>query len=112
MATTPLSEMTMSKLTLEEQLVWDYIEQESNDLVLEIQAKIAIDGYTKATPNEESAPETLALKVMSLAMIKTLAILTEKRGHPNMAMAYMQIVPMHVAMVQELTIKQMRGEMI
>lgn len=91
-----------------EKMIWDYIEEESNELVLKVQEMVAQDGFTASMPDQRSAPETLALKIMSAAMVKTLAILVEKLGHTNLAMAYMQTVPMHVEYVKELTIRGMR----
>lgn len=97
-------------MTDQEKMLWQYIDQESDELVLEIQERVSRDGFCASMPDSESAPEAIAMKIMSSAMVKTLALLTEKLGHPNIGLAYLQLVPMHVDLIKELTIKEMRSQ--
>lgn len=98
----------MAAMTPEEQTLWDYIEEESSELVLRTLECVEMDGFHKSHPNENSAVETVAMKVLSAAYIKTLALLVEKMNHPSLAMAYMQTIPLHVELIKGLTIKELR----
>lgn len=98
----------MAAMTNEERVLWEYIEEESSELVLRTLECVEIDGFQRSHPNENTAVETVAMKVLSAAFIKTLALLVEKMNHPSLAMAYMQTVPMHVELIKGLTIKELR----
>lgn len=96
----------MSSMTVEERIQWEYVDMESNELMLDVLARIKDDGFQVAMPDPNSAVETLALKVLSQAMVKTLALLVEKLEHPSLAMAYMQMAPMHAELVKLYTLKE------
>lgn len=100
----------MTAMTPEERMLWDYIEEESSELVLRTLECVELDGFHKSQPNENSAVETVAMKVLSAAFVKTLALLVEKMNHPSLAMAYMQTIPMHVELIKGLTIKELRQQ--
>lgn len=98
----------VAAMTPEERMLWEYIEEESSELVLRTLECVEIDGFHKSHPSEDHAVETVAMKVLSAAFIKTLALLVEKTGYPSLAMAYMQTVPMHVELIKAYTIKELR----
>lgn len=98
----------MTAMTVDEQNAWDYIEEESNELVLEVANRVQGDGFGALMPDERTACEVLAFKILSQAMIKQLAIMTEKINHPNLAMAYMQMAPMHASIIQTMLVKDMK----
>ena len=102
---TPSLEMAMAMMTSEEKMMWDYIEEESNDLLLKIKENIQFDGFKDLHGNTNAEVETLALKVVSLTMIKQLAILCETLAHPDIGIAYMQIVPMHADLIKTYVMK-------
>lgn len=89
-------------MTPEDKILWDYIDEESNYLLLRLNQGIKTDGYARAGASEEA----IAMKVLSAAMIKTLAITCEKINHPCLATAYMQTIPMHTELIKIFLMKQ------
>lgn len=89
----------------------DYVETESDDLVLKVLEQVKNDGFSRALDDEENGVEMVALKVLSQAMIKCLALMTEKMNHPSLAMAYMQIVPMHTNVVKNMMVRDLKRQL-
>lgn len=98
----------MTEMSVNEKIMYDYIDEESNELLLEVAQRVAADGYEKLMTDDRTGAEVLAFKILSQAMIKQLALMTEKIDHPNLAMAYIQVAPMHATYVQELLIQGMK----
>lgn len=97
-------------MTAEEQVVWDYVLEESSELVLETIRRIEEDGFDRSHPNPETGAEIVALKILSHAYVKTLALLCEKMNHPGVAVAYMQVLPLHVELVKFYTLKELQNK--
>lgn len=95
-------------MTPEEKMLWDYVDEESSDLALKVMADVEHDGFNRGTVDERVATELVAIKVLSAATIKTLALLVEKVNHPDLVGAYMQMVPMHVDLVKTLVMKDFK----
>jgi hypothetical protein len=89
-------------MTPKDKILWDYIDEESNDLLLRLNQEIKDDGFTGSGKSEE----VIAMKVLSAAMIKTLAITCEKINHPCLATAYMQTIPLHTELIKIFLMKQ------
>lgn len=87
-------------MTREEQVLWDYIEQESDELVLQMSKNVADDGFDRV-----DGPEIVTLKIMSAAVVKMLAIATEKTGRLDLATAYMEMVPMQIELIKVYSFK-------
>lgn len=102
--------MATHKLSSDDQLMLEYIEEESNSLVLEIKSKIENDGYLNAAGSEIINLEVVSLKIISMAMIKVLALAVEKLNHHNLAAAYLQLVPLHTELIKLYLIKEMLRE--
>ena len=94
-----------SKMTSEEQMLWDYVEDESNELLLRMVDNVVCDGYNKGSG--ASSAEMVALKILSAAIVKTLAVATERLGNYDLATAYMDMVPMHVELIKVYTFRAM-----
>lgn len=92
--------MTAEPMTREEQVLWDYIEQESDELVLQMSKNVADDGFDRV-----DGPEIVTLKIMSAAVVKMLAIATEKTGRLDLATAYMEMVPMQIELIKVYSFK-------
>lgn len=92
-----------------ERTLWDYIEEESDELMIYVRDCIVKDGFDKALEGSIMSPETLSLKVLSHAMIKTLAILVEKTNHPSLARAYLDLAPMHSELIKIYLLKEKRA---
>lgn len=101
-------------MTEQETILWDYIDEESNDLLLEIAKRVKDDGFSAAVEApiamHDAAEELLGLKIVSQTMVKQLALLAEKIDHPDLVQAYMTIVPLHVGMIKYLMMIQARQE--
>lgn len=93
-------------LTGEQQVHWQYLEEESNELLLRVLQDVEKDGFAGVLVREDVAVETLTLKLVSMTMVKCLALLMEKLGHDNLPMAYMQATTMHVELVKYYMMKQ------
>lgn len=90
----------MTKLTTEEQTLWELIELESDDVVLEVFEKIAPYG---SMANQHV--DDMAIKVLSQALIKVLAIAAEKTGD-SLPHAYLKMSPMHAELVKFYMLKE------
>jgi hypothetical protein len=90
-------------MTSEEQMLWDYVEDESNELLLTMGKNVEADGYDRA-PGPASVDDVV-LKVLSAAIVKTLAVATERVGNYDLATAYMKMVPMHVELIKVYTFR-------
>lgn len=98
--------MVTEPMTGEEQVLWDYIEQESDELILQMARNVSEDGFDRV----ESGPEIVTLKVMSAAIVKMLAIATEKTGRLDLATAYLEMVPMHVELIKVYSFKALERQ--
>ncbi len=96
-------------MTTEEQILWDYIEDESNDMLLNMMKNISDDGYDKAVGSQ--GVEMVALKILSAAIVKVLAVATERVGNYDLATAYMDMVPMHVELIKLYTFRALEREL-
>ena len=93
-------------LTVEEQNIVDYIETESDELIVQLKEAIEGDGFIRDDP-KPCAAEHLALKVLSLAMIKTLSIVCENTNHPSIPLAFLQLNSMHTDMIKAFMLKDL-----
>jgi hypothetical protein len=98
------------KMSSEEQVLWDYIEQESDELLLAIVKNIREDGFDKSVPDPVTGVENVALKILSASIVKMLALATEKTGRLDLAKAYMEMVPMHVELIKVYTFRALERE--
>ena len=97
-------------MTPAEKILWDYIEEESNALLLDLKHKIEFDGFKDLHENDKYTVETVALKILAHTNMKFLSLLTEKMGHPNIALAYMEYVPMHTELIKMYVIKEIHSQ--
>lgn len=97
-------------MTPAEKILFDYIEEESNALLLELKHKIEFDGFKDLHDRDCYNVETLAIKILAHTHVKFLSLLTEKMGHPNIALAYMEYVPMHVELLKMYVIKEIEAQ--
>lgn len=77
----------------------DYIYEESDELILSLMTNVEKDGFHAEQNDPGTAVETVMLQVLSQAMVKTLAILCEKVGDRSLGEAYVEMLPLHYAMV-------------
>ena len=78
-----------------------YVDEESDELILELQRKIEGDGYTSTGITQEA----LALRVLALATVKILAIMCERTNHSNIALAHVQMAPMTAELVKDYVMR-------
>lgn len=90
-------------------MLWDYVEDQSNEMLLTMMRHIELDGYDKAAG--ASGTEMVALKILSAAIVKTLAVATERLGNYDLATAYMDMVPMHVELIKVYTFRALEREL-
>lgn len=77
----------------------DYVYEESDDLLLEVQARVESDGFFQEQEDRGTAVETVMLQILSQAMVKTLAVLCEKVGDTTLGEAYLEMLPLHYTLV-------------
>lgn len=93
-------------MTNPEKLLWAYIDEESDEMMLKAIEAVNIDGFGKLQPGE-SGTEMVAVKILSVAMIKTLQIICERSGGPDLVTAFMQLSPLHAEIVKMYVAKEM-----
>lgn len=86
-----------------ESVLRDYVDEESDDLLLDLQKKVEGDGYSSAGVSQEA----LMLEILAHAQVKVLAIMCERTGHSNLALAYMQSGRAATKAVKRYTLKGM-----
>jgi hypothetical protein len=97
-------------MTIDEKMLWDYVDEESDELMLKLRDIVEDDAFYNLLPDNRVAQETLMLKIVSAAMVKVLAIMCEKMEHPSLAMAYIQVVPMHTELLKTLLLKELKNK--
>ena len=80
----------MPKLNEKEQMLWDYIMQESDEIVLRSKENVEKDGFAKASRTQEE--EDLCLKILVAATVKKMFVVAEKRGELDVLRAYSRLV--------------------
>lgn len=79
----------------------DYVDEESDELILSLKGKTDGDGYLSAGVSQES----LMLEILAHAQVKVLAIMCERSGHTNLALAYVQTQGTTAEAVKRYTLK-------
>lgn len=97
----------MADMTVGEKVLWDYIEEESDELLLKLVENVERDGFDKMAAGN-LATETVAIKIISAALVKLLQVMCEKESGPNLAVAYLQLSPMHAELVKLYLMKEMK----
>jgi hypothetical protein len=97
-------------MTSDEQILWEYMEDESNELVLSMIGNIENDGMDRLSPSSAGS-ETVALKILSAAMLKMLAITSERLGISDLPKAYLELVPIHVELIKLYTFRALEREL-
>lgn len=93
----------------QDHILWGYLDEESDALLLELRERVEKDGFTKAMPTE--GPDTLTLNLLIMLKVKLLILMCERVGHPNAARAYMDVVlPQEIDMLRHFVVRQARGE--
>ena len=67
------------------------------------------DGYGVDDP-ERHGPEVVALKIISAAMVKMLAVTSEGRGVTDIVKAYMEMVPLHAELIKVYAFRALERE--
>lgn len=93
-------------MTPAEKLLWDYIDEESDVLLVKVRDQVLQDGFAAAVPVGRAAVETVAIKVLSSAMIKTLAVMCEAVGRYDLMQAYMEMAPMHAELLKSYMLRE------
>lgn len=95
-------------MTRAEQDLWDYIDEESDVLLVKMRDQVKQDGFQAALSDDMTGVETIALKVLSAAMIKTLAVMCEARSRHDLMQAYVEMAPMHAELLKEYMLREVR----
>lgn len=95
-------------MTKAEQDLWNYIDEESDVLLVKMRDMVKQDGFQAGIPDEMTGVETIALKILSAAMIKTLAVICESRSRHDLMQAYMEMAPMHAELLKEYMLREVR----
>lgn len=93
----------------QDHILWEYLDEESDALLLELRERVEKDGFTKAMPTE--GPDTLTLNLLIMLQMKLLVLMCERVGHPSPPRAYMDVVlPQQIDMLRHFVVRQARGE--
>lgn len=74
----------------DDKMLWDYLDEESDALLLELRERVEKDGFHKAMPEE--TPDTLALNLLVMTQVKLLVLMCERAGHPSPTIAFMDVL--------------------
>lgn len=90
-------------------ILWEYLDEESDELLLELRERVEKDGFTKAMPTK--SPDALTLNLLIMLKAKLFILMCERVGHPNAAKAYMDIVlPQEIDILKHFIIRQARNK--
>lgn len=93
----------------QDHILWEYLDEESDALLLELRERVEKDGFTKAMPTD--GPDTLTMNLLIMLKAKLLILMCERVGHPNAARAYMDVVlPQEIDMLKHFIIRQARQQ--
>lgn len=93
----------------DDKMLWDYLDEESDELLLELRERVEKDGFTKAMPTE--GPDTLTLNLLIMLQMKLLILMCERVGHPSPPRAYMDVVlPQQIDMLKHFVVRQARNK--
>jgi hypothetical protein len=93
----------------QDHILWEYLDEESDALLLELRERVEKDGFTKAMPTE--GPDTLTLNLLIMLQMKLLILMCERVGHPSPPRAYMDVVlPQQIDMLKHFVIRQARQQ--
>jgi hypothetical protein len=82
----------------------DYVDEESDELMLTLKGRTDGDGYLASGASQES----LMLEILANTQVKVLAIMCERAGHSNLALAYVQTQGVVGDVVRRYTLKGAR----
>jgi hypothetical protein len=94
---------------IQRDILWRYLDEESDALLLELRERVEKDGFTKAMPTE--SPDALTLNLLIILKAKLLILMCERVGHPNAAKAYMDVVlPQEIDILKHFIVRQARQQ--
>lgn len=93
----------------QDNILWDYLDEESDALLLELRERVEKDGFTRAMPTE--GPDTLTLNLLIMLQVKLLVLMCERVGHPSPPRAFMDVVlPQQIDMLKHFVVRQARNK--
>lgn len=91
---------------MSDNILWDYVEQESDDLLLELRDRVERDGFAAAADGDV---ELVSMMVLSTVSMKNLALTCENLG-TDLSEKYMELVRGQVELLKLYVMKQFRQE--
>src|SRR5690606_37354914 len=100
---------TEEEVRRRDQVLWDYLDEESDALLLELRERVEKDGFTQAMPTD--GPDTLTMNLLIMLKAKLLVLMCERVGHPSPPRAYMDVVlPQEIDMLKHFVVRQARNK--
>jgi len=90
----------------EGKMLWAYVQEESNDLILRVKHQVEVDGFDKCAGGDS---DIVASMILSLAMLKVLAIMCERTGS-SMPDMYLKMAASHSEVLKMYVMQQFRQE--
>lgn len=88
-------------------ILWEYLDEESDELLLELRERVEKDGFTKAMPTE--SPDALTLNLLIILQMKLFILMCERVGHPSPPKAFMDVVlPQQIDILKHFVVRQAR----
>ena len=94
----------MTATTSDENILWEYVQQESDALLLDIQEKVENDGFAKAARGDSDCVATM---IMAAANLKMLVLMAEK-GNLSLPGAFMAATTTQVELLKLYVLEQFR----
>lgn len=92
--------------TVEENLLWEYIDEESDVMLLKIKETVENDGYSKAAGDDV---EVVASLLLSATVLKMVAVMCERDGgKKSLHDLYMDVVKGQVELLKMYVVQQFR----
>lgn len=86
-------------ISIDTHMLADYVDDESNDLLLEIQERVEKDNFFREQNDQSISHETVSIAILSQTMIKMLAILSDKKDVP-LGECYLDLIQLHSSMIK------------
>lgn len=88
------------------ELLWEYINEESDSLLVELRERIDKDGFHQAMPNKMDGTTDLLMNISIALHVKVLIMACESAGHPIPTLAFKKVsLPQQLRILNYYSVK-------
>lgn len=89
-----------------QKMLWAYVQEESDDLILEVKQRVENDDFDQLADGDS---DVVASMILSLSMLKVLALMCERSG-TSMPDMYLKMAAGHSEVLKMYVMQQFRQE--